>query len=268
MSFAGLEPLFEAEGLPAFALPERLRRLYGGDLGFDREVVYANFVSTVDGVVALEGVMDSPGLISGSSRADRFVVGLLRACADAVLVGAGTVRAARAHRWTPDFVFPDLGRFYAELRSILSLAAEPHLVIVTRGGGLDPHEPALRHGATVITTQRALPRVRSSLPSADVVGLGDGDRLDVAVVVDFLRRRGFRRILSEAGPDLFGQLLARRLAQQLFLTVSPLMAGRDGDVRPGLIGGTRFLPAIRREVRLLSLKRHRSHLFLRYRVES
>ncbi|HYU63230.1 MAG TPA: dihydrofolate reductase family protein, partial [Verrucomicrobiae bacterium] len=56
--------------------------------------VYANFVSSIDGIVALEaGTAPSGGIISGRNEADRFVMGLLRAFADAVLVGAGTVRA-------------------------------------------------------------------------------------------------------------------------------------------------------------------------------
>lgn len=71
----------------------------------DRPTVIANFVSTVDGVVAFDVIGSSGGgEISGFFAADRFVMGLLRAMADVVLVGAGTVRAAPTHEWTPRHV--------------------------------------------------------------------------------------------------------------------------------------------------------------------
>lgn len=120
-----LAPLFEIDGLPTYDLPEPLRRLYGGSLGFARPRVYANFVASLDGVVALEDEPHSSQLISGSSEADRFVMGLLRACADAVVIGAGTLRAAPDSVWTPAFIFPDAARDFAALRRDLGRPDPP-----------------------------------------------------------------------------------------------------------------------------------------------
>ena len=79
------------------ALSPGLRDLYDGDLGFrasstERPFVIANFVSTLDGVVSY-GIKGRAGgaTISGSDPGDRFIMGLLRASADAVMVGARTV---------------------------------------------------------------------------------------------------------------------------------------------------------------------------------
>ncbi len=79
------------------ALPPELREMYDGDLRFrassaGRPYVIANFVSTLDGVVsyAIKG-KSSGSTISGSNPADRFIMGLLRASVDAVMVGAGTL---------------------------------------------------------------------------------------------------------------------------------------------------------------------------------
>ena len=47
-------------------------------------------------------------MISGKDPADRFLMGLLRACADAVVLGAGTLRATPGHLWTPAHVYPAL----------------------------------------------------------------------------------------------------------------------------------------------------------------
>src|SRR3954471_15476512 len=78
-------------------LPQDLATLYGGDLRFPqhdhRPYVMGNFVSTLDGVVSFELPGKSGGGdISGFNEADRFIMGLLRASADAVIVGSGTLR--------------------------------------------------------------------------------------------------------------------------------------------------------------------------------
>src|SRR5216684_7319202 len=101
-----LDVLYETE-LPGYPLPPDLERLYGR-LGFSGAVVYSNFVSSLDGVVSLGSRPSAGSVISGKYPADRFLMGLLRACADAVLIGAGTLRGTPGHVWTPAHVFPDL----------------------------------------------------------------------------------------------------------------------------------------------------------------
>ncbi len=92
--------------------------------------MYANFVSSIDGIVALEaGTAPSGGIISGRNEADRFVMGLLRAFADAVLVGAGTVRAEGGKAlWTTEYIFPAAAKAYADLRQVLRREKIPRLV--------------------------------------------------------------------------------------------------------------------------------------------
>ena len=86
-----IELLWEEHGLPEQPLPETLRALYGGGLGFAGERLYANFVQTVDGVVAIPELEKSNALVADGSRAAKFLMGLLRALADVVLVGPGTL---------------------------------------------------------------------------------------------------------------------------------------------------------------------------------
>ncbi len=69
-----LEVLYERRGLPGFDLPAELSNLYGGPLGFAEPRVFANFVTTLDGVVAVPGVVQANRLISGDIEADRFVM--------------------------------------------------------------------------------------------------------------------------------------------------------------------------------------------------
>ena len=89
-----LERLFERDGLPKFGLPAALTATYGGDFGLTRPELYANFVSSVDGVVALAGAGESGRVVSGDNEPDRFTMALLRAAADAVLIGASNFRKA------------------------------------------------------------------------------------------------------------------------------------------------------------------------------
>src|SRR6202022_4520366 len=151
MALAPFEGLFEAD-LPAYKLPVDLQHLYGR-LGFATPVLYSNFVSSVDGVVSLGSTPSAGSVISGKYPADRFLMGLLRACADAVIIGAGTLRATPGHHWTPAHVFPDMALSFAMLRKKLGRQPDPRLVVVTNGGApLDSNHPAIAGGATIVTT--------------------------------------------------------------------------------------------------------------------
>jgi riboflavin biosynthesis pyrimidine reductase len=260
-----LELLAEQAGLPEWELPDELRRLYGGGLGFAEPCTIANFVETLDGVVAIPGVPRSNALIADDSDGDRFVMGLLRACADAVLVGSGTLRDSPRGTWRADRAYPPAGDAFRELRRRRGLPEHPAVAILTSGGSLDPGHPVLERGAVVLTTSRAAPALRSAVPAAsEVVAAGDGDRADADAALALLRERGHRVVLSEGGPSVLASLLASRLVDELFLTLSPLVAGRGGPPRLGLVEGLELLPGERLEGRLRSARLGGSHLFLRY----
>jgi riboflavin biosynthesis pyrimidine reductase len=190
-------------------------------------------------------------------------MGLLRACADAVLVGAGTFRRARGHYWYPGVIDPSRAESYADARRALGLSAQPKLVLVSESGTFDVSEPALRD-AIVVTTPLAATRLASELPStARVLGLGAG-RVRLAEVVRLLNDEGLNLILSEGGPSLVAELVSERMLDELFLTSSPILFGRTaGDGRRALVEGL-DLGGVPLE--LLSCRRQGSHLFSRYRV--
>lgn len=219
-------------------------------------------------MVALEGgSAASGGIISGRNEMDRFVMGLLRAFADAVLVGAGTVRAEGGKAlWTPEYIFPAAAEAFAALRQSLKRQKTPRLVIVTARGELNPSEPALQVGALVLTTAATAPRLRKALPQAsEVRAVSDGDRVGVDEIFAALQAEGYRTILTEGGPDLFGQLVARDRIDELFLTVSPKLVGHP-DRSFGIIRGVDFGRTFKGG-RLLSVRRADSYLFLRYALE-
>ncbi|MFE9694553.1 dihydrofolate reductase family protein [Micromonospora sp. NPDC005806] len=267
-SLQSLEVLYEAQELSP-DLPHQLQTLYGGPLGITPGV-YANFVATLDGVVALPEVPGSNKIISDSSQADRFVMGLLRATADVVLIGSGTLHSSRHGRWTAEHAYPPAARAYAELRRNRDLPRTPLLAVLTGSGNINPGHPALEEGALVLTTARGAEALRSRLPSASsILSLGEGPRPNPARALDALRQRGHRHILSEAGPHVFGTLLAAGIIDELFLTSSPLLAGHSPHGSTfSLVEGTQLLPHTRVEGQLLSVRRHTAHLFLRYAFPS
>lgn len=264
-----LEVLFEAEALPAIELPRQLRELYGGTIGFDEPHLFANFVSTIDGVVAIPSIPQSNALVSGDSEGDRFVMGLLRALADVVLIGAGTLASSPRGTWLPDRVYPPGTEAFAELRRGLGKPEKPEVAILTGRGSIMPTHPVLESGAVVLTSEPGAERLRDKVPGAStILTLGDETTIDPRRAVDALLERGHRLILSEAGPHVFGSLTGAGLVDELFLTISPLLAGDRGNVsRFGLAESVELMPPGMRE-RLLGVRRHGDHLFLRYALQA
>ena len=257
-----LELLWEQDGLPRRQLPDELRALYAGELGFKGQSVYANFVETLDGVVAVPGLDGSNAIIADESEDDKFVMGLLRAFADVVLIGARTLRASPKGRWRPEGVYPAAEGAFAELRARLGKSEHPAVAVVTTGASLDPTHPVLGD-ALVLTTERGAARLAGVVPN--MVAVNDGDLVDLRAALELLRDRGHSLVLAEAGPSTFGELVAQGLVDELFLTVSPVLAGRSAPGRRlGLVEGVELLPGARVSTRLLSLRRSQEHLFLRY----
>ena len=248
-------------------LPEPLQALYGGGLELEEPRLYANFVATVDGVVAVPSLPRSNQLVAQGDDGDRFVMGLLRALADCVLIGAGTLAGSPHGTWLAERVFPPAGEAYAALRRQRGRAPRPEIAILTGQGSIDPDHPVLAGQAVVLTSEGGAQRLDGLLPSsAELVAIGEGPGLDLTVAVDVLRGRGHSSILSEAGPHTFGSLVAAGMADELFLTLSPLLLGEGGPAtRFGLVQAADLLPE-GVPTRLVSVRRHEQHLFLRYEI--
>jgi len=257
-----IERLFEREGLPLLKLPAELATSYGGDLGIARQGICANFVASADGVVGLgPTAAESGSVISGDSEPDHLVMALLRACADAVLIGAGTFRKAPGGFWRAADVYPSAASQFAELRQHLGLRPHPVLVVVTASGDLDGTQPALRD-SLIVTTPTGEARLRGTLPVGARLAVLDTVPITGRALKDLLEAETFHLVLTEGGPTLFGRLLDEGLVDELFLTISPRLFGRQpDDGRKPLVDGVDLAG---RPLDLLSLRRHESHLFLRY----
>jgi riboflavin biosynthesis pyrimidine reductase len=272
-----LQTLHALAGGERVPLPPRLARLYGAlrmPRAGARPYVYSNFVSSLDGVVSLNVPGHaSGGDISGFSAADRMVMGVLRACADAIVIGTGTLAADRSHVWTPDAIFPSLARDFARVREALGLAAVPRNVVVSGSGRVDLALPIFASGkvpATVITTAAGAARIARGRPPAGLdvrVARGrPGGALTPRAILEAVRRAsGATRILVEGGPTLLGDFYAARLVDEQFLTLAPQFVGRTAaDPRLSLAMGHLFPPGHGRWAELRDARRGGDLLFLRY----
>jgi riboflavin biosynthesis pyrimidine reductase len=269
---------------PRPLLPDELRILYGGDLRFPapsgvRPYVVGNFVSTLDGVISFKIPGQSGGgTISGSDDADRFVMGLLRASVDAVIVAAGTVHeVSLTHLWIAESIYPEAKDLYAGYRQgVLRKAGHPLLVIVSGSGKLDLeraifHTPGTR--VLIVTTKSGKHQLASigvkALGSTEVAALDDtGGWIDPSAILTLLHDEfSVRSALHEGGATLFGHFMARGLADEVFLTLAPQIAGRSTErPRPGMVAGVEFLPETAPWFDLVSAKQRAGHLYLRYRT--
>lgn len=275
-----LETLFEAQVGTVLPLPPELAVVYG-QLRFpvspNRPYVFANFVSSLDGVVSLEAPgRAGGGDISDNNTHDHMVMGILRAVADAVIVGAGTLRKSPRHVWTAGHIYPPFASLYQQLRHALGKSEPPLNVIVTREGNVNLNQPLFLSGEVpvlLITTMQGEQRLRQHTipPSTAIVALeqsASGELSARAILEATQRARPADLILTEGGPQLLGTFLAERCLDELFLTLAPQVAGRDDTIaRPGLVSGKLFAPEFPLWGSLVSIKRETSHLFLRYRFD-
>ncbi len=219
--------------------------------GDDHPFLALNMVGTVDGRAAVDG--SSMGL---GSLVDRQLMRVLRANADALLFGAGTLRAERVGRGVPAEFVP--------LRRARGLAPQPLLALLTASGDV-PLERAFfaePERAVVFVAERTprdrLARLRERA-AVRVVGV---DRPDPTAALRLLAREfGVRRVLCEGGPTLNRDLLGAGVLDELFVTLAPKVVAGDG---PPLVAGAALVPPARLDLR--SLYEHDGELYLRYSI--
>jgi riboflavin-specific deaminase-like protein len=189
--------------------------------------------------VSLDGYLDDTTTerLLLSSPADFDRVDEVRASVDAILIGAGTIRADN----------PRLLVNSAERRAARVAAGKPEYplkVTVSASGELDPTANFWHTGGEkiVYTTEKGAERLRRTPVAADVVALGA--ELDWRGLLDHLRTaRGVERLMVEGGGQIHTQLLQQGLADELQLVLAPLFVGDPEAPRlfgPGAYQGGRL----------------------------
>lgn len=241
--------------LPEPAATVDLHAFYGTDW-LETGGVRANFVSSVDGAVSVDGL--SRGL---QTPGDNAVFAALRDLADVVLVAAGTARAEGYSAQAP-------GGRRGEMRARLGLAAALPIAVVSGSLDLDLGSRLFTgvDGAptTVVITHAAADasRLAAVREVADVIVAGAA-AVDLPEAVAHLRARGLRRVLHEGGPTLFASMVGARAVTELCLSVSGALAG-PGSGR--ITSGAPWSPGVAPVgLRLAGLLEDGGALFARYR---
>ncbi|MFE5216095.1 MULTISPECIES: dihydrofolate reductase family protein [unclassified Streptomyces] len=206
--------------------------------------------------VSLDGYLDDtgPDRLLLSSPADFDRVDAVRASVDAILIGAGTIRADN-----PRLLVNSAERRAARVAS--GRPAYPLKVTVTATGDLDPGAHFWHTGGEklVCTTDKGA-EVASRLlgDTADVVALGAD--LDWRALLEHLHDvRGVERLMVEGGGRVHTQLLTQGLADELQLVLAPLLVGDPAAPRlfgPGEYQGGRL--------RLVETRRIEDVVLMRY----
>ncbi|MGW1201123.1 pyrimidine reductase family protein [Streptomyces sp. NPDC002536] len=212
----------------------------------------ANMVSSLDGAAHHEG--RSQPL---SSDADMRIFGTLRGLADAVVVGAETVRQegyrpARARE------------AFAARRAALGQGPAPVIAVVSAGLGLDFSLPLFTSPLvpTIVLTGAEAPADRvaaARAAGAEVVVAGEGRGVDPALVPGALAERGLTRLLTEGGPRLLGQFAAAGVLDEMCLSLAPMMAAGSA---PRIAAGPRL--EVPERFALGSILEEDGFLFTRY----
>lgn len=203
-------------------------------------------------------------------------MGLLRASADAVMVASGTVEAVSpAHVWTPEFAYPSAKDLYRDYRKALGKPEHPLIAIVSGSGRLALDRAVFQTPGVqvlIITTEPGSAKLKSAgadaISSAQVrtPAASDG-RITPSAILKILKEEfSVSMVLHEGGPTFWGEFVACGMADELFLTIAPQIAGRtEGHRRPGIVSRIEFAPATAPWLKLVTVKNAGDHLYLRYR---
>jgi 2,5-diamino-6-(ribosylamino)-4(3H)-pyrimidinone 5'-phosphate reductase len=187
--------------------------------GNTRPYVFLNVVQSADGRTAMQGKASTLG-----TDTDRSVMRTLRSRADAIMVGGGTVRAERLS---------------------LSLDAEdtrpvPRAIILTNTGEL-PLESNLvrdhRQDVLVLLSERAEQGVERHVgrlaETRRVPATGSG-AIDLASALQTMKSSyGIDILLCEGGTTLNQALISANLADELFITMAPVLVGANAPEEVG-----------------------------------
>jgi len=223
----------------------------------ERPFVFINMAMTADGKIT-SALREEPRF---ASRVDKKTMDRLRAEADAVLVGAGTLRADDPPLHVRD---PEMQAYRRSLGKPAGLIN----VLVTASASVDPGSRFFASdeaAARIVATVEDAPADRLSrlAEKADVWTVGRGT-VDLPALLSRLKARGIERLLVEGGGELNWGFVRDDLVDELYVTVAPALLG--GRLAPTLCEGEGFAMGERVRLRLMKADVIDDEIFCRYEV--
>lgn len=223
--------------------------------------VVINMVSTLDGKTSVGGKASPIG-----SHVDRLLMRNIRGAVDAVLVGAGTVRAEEMNLSVPEEV--------SRRRKENGLSDQPLGVILAGSGTLPlernvfhPDSPSQGQSLVVISGDNT---PEMTLREAHALGAcilrAEGAALPEPRKVLLLLRDhlNVRTVLLEGGPSINGSFLSSGIVDEIFLTLSPKIFFSHGDSLTLVSTHKAEHPATHLDLASTYLSAHEGELYLRY----
>lgn len=223
----------------------------------DRPFVYMNMAMTADGKIT-SARREYPTF---TSSYDQRSMDRLRAEADAILVGAGTLRADD----------PVLGVRDPEMREYRRSLGRPEgllYVVVTKGGDIEVTSRFFTDtsatGRIVVATEDTSADKLEPLSRLAEVWRSGRNEIDVSALLRRLHERGVERLLVEGGGELNWAFAREDALDEIYVTVAPALLG--GREAPTLLEGVGFSMEGRRRLKLLDLHRHEDEIFAHFAV--
>ena len=238
-----------------------------------RPYVYSNLAASRDGRMsfALPG-FDKSSVVTEANPHDRWLMALLRARADAVLMGDTTVKIEKGILATAEHVCDYDAAAWAALRTHEGRAPAPLMVILSYDCALETSEACFQRAdahVVLATTRHGIERANALRGRAriDAHQLGV-DAVDLRALVRLLHAQyGVRSLLCEGGPRVMGGMFAAKLIDEEFLTYCPVIVGASHEQpRPSYVEGVAFSPHNAPQSRIQTLRRAGDFLFLHTRM--
>ena len=266
--------LFSDETNTSNTLPTAYRQIYPGDWPLptrpDRPFIYTNFAQARDGRISFnEPSMRDASHVTKADPHDRWLMGLLRMRAEAIMVGDVTVNLEEGHIWTAEFIYPPEAEAFAHYRHSTGLSKNPLLVMLSFAGEVDFEAASFQREDLHIvfaTTTAGVEKVKNlSCPAKlDVLSLGE-TAVDLHDLVRLLQQDyGINYLLCEGGARVFANLLDAGLVDEEFVTYCPTFVGRNPDhFRPSYCEGVAWMPDTAPYSKPISMHRAGDLFFLR-----
>lgn len=274
---AKFDLFFDEEPNSGLGLPPEFQEIYGSDWRLPADTtkpyLFSNFAISHDGRISynLDGYYTG-GCVTSFDTRDRWIMGLLRARADAVMVGDRTLELEpRDHLWTPGYICPQDKEAFASLRFLEKRPPTALHCFLSLEGRIHwesdvfsmPEIPIV-----IATTRHGGDRIRREKPAGASVHLLDhwSDKVVISELVAVLHREhNVRTILCEGGSSVYGNVLAEGILDEEFLTMCPRVIGNcvRNAWRPGLVESTAFDPDSSPQMVPISLRRAGAYLYLR-----
>ncbi len=268
--------LFSDEPTSDTSLPDSFRAIYPGDWQLhsrnDRPFVFSNFAQSRDGRVSY----NEPGISTGGDVTrfnphDRWLMALVRARADAVMMGDATVKVEGDHIWSAEFICPSDAEAFTLLRRTEERRPLPFLVILSYDGnvGFDQAVFQDQQQHVIFATTHQGAEVAQNVhcaASMDVHELGEST-VDLHKLMQILQHDyNIQHLLCEGGPRVMGGMLNAGLVDEEFVTICPTFVGRTAErFRPSYTEGVAWLPQNAPYSQPVTLHRAGDFLYMRTR---